>query len=108
VLLLAGAGAIAIFHGMQPARPFDRITFPIFGVLMIGVGLLFAVPMIQPYILPIFWFTAKTGLLIFVFVWVRGTLPRFRYDQLMAFAWKFMFPVALINLLITAAAVALT
>jgi NADH-quinone oxidoreductase subunit H len=108
VILFAGAGAIAIFHGLQPARAFDRITFPIFGILMLGVALLFAIPMIQPYILPIFWFTAKTGLLIFVFVWIRGTLPRFRYDQLMAFAWKFMFPVALVNLLITAVAVALT
>ena len=46
--------------------------------------------------------------LLFVFIWIRGTLPRFRYDQLMAFAWKFMFPLALINLLITAFAVSLT
>ena len=45
--------------------------------------------------LPLFWFTAKTGFLLFVFIWIRGTLPRFRYDQLMAFAWKFLFPVAL-------------
>ena len=49
-----------------------------------------------------------TTLLLFIFIWIRGTLPRFRYDQLMGFAWKFMFPVALVNLLITALAVALT
>ena len=45
---------------------------------------------------------AKIGVILFLFIWVRGTLPRFRYDQLMSFAWKFMFPVALVNLLITA------
>ena len=39
-------------------------------------------------------------------MWIRGTLPRFRYDQLMAFAWKFLFPAALLNLLLTALLVA--
>ncbi|HYO82325.1 MAG TPA: NADH-quinone oxidoreductase subunit NuoH [Bryobacteraceae bacterium] len=106
--LFVAAGAISIFHGLQPARPFDRITLPAFGVVMILAGLLFAVPMIQPYVLPLFWFTAKVGVLLFIFIWIRGTLPRFRYDQLMGFAWKFLFPLALINLLITGLAVALT
>jgi NADH-quinone oxidoreductase subunit H len=59
-------------------------------------------------VLPLFWFTAKTGFLLFIFIWIRGTLPRFRYDQLMAFAWKFLFPLSLVNLLITALVVALT
>ncbi len=45
------------------------------------------------------WFFAKLLALICVFVWVRGTLPRLRMDQLMNFAWKFMLPVALINIL---------
>jgi NADH-quinone oxidoreductase subunit H len=108
VLLFAFAGLISIFHGFQPARPFDRLTLPAAGIAMIGIGLLFAIPLLQPYILPLFWFGAKTGILLFLFMWVRGTLPRFRYDQLMRFAWKFMFPVALVNLLITGLAVALT
>jgi NADH-quinone oxidoreductase subunit H len=107
VLLFAGSGAIAIYHGLNPARSFDRITLPIAGIIFIGIGLLFAAPFLQPYILPLFWFAAKTGALLFVFIWIRGTLPRFRYDQLMSFAWKFMFPVALINLLVTGLAVAL-
>ena len=50
---------------------------------------------------------AKAGFLLFVFIWVRGTLPRFRYDQLMRFAWTFLFPVALLNLLVTGLLVAL-
>jgi NADH-quinone oxidoreductase subunit H len=107
VLLFVGGGLISLYHGLNPARPFDRITLPITGIVFIGIGLIFAIPLLQPYLLPLFWFSAKVGALLFIFIWIRGTLPRFRYDQLMAFAWKFMFPVALANLLITGLAVAL-
>jgi NADH-quinone oxidoreductase subunit H len=63
---------------------------------------------LQPVLIPLFWFLAKAGLLIFLFIWIRGTLPRFRYDQLMRFAWTFLFPVAVVNLLVTGLLVALT
>ena len=43
---------------------------------------------------------------LFIYIWVRGTLPRFRYDQLMAFGWKFLLPLAIANLVITALVVA--
>jgi NADH-quinone oxidoreductase subunit H len=45
----------------------------------------------------------KVGFLLFFYIWMRWTLPRYRYDQLMAFGWKFLLPVAVINLLATAA-----
>ncbi len=53
-------------------------------------------------------FFAKTFFFIFVFMWIRWTLPRFRYDQLMHIGWKKMIPIALINLLITGVVVAYT
>ena len=108
VVIFAISGLIAIYHGLNPARKFDRITLPIAGLLFLGIALVFCIPFLHPYILPLFWFAAKTGALLFIFIWIRGTLPRFRYDQLMAFAWKFLFPLALVNLLITGLAVALT
>ena len=51
------------------------------------------------------WFLIKVGALLFFYVWMRWTLPRYRYDQLMAFGWKVLLPVSVINLLVTAAGV---
>jgi NADH-quinone oxidoreductase subunit H len=59
-------------------------------------------------LIPLFWFLAKVGMILFLYIWIRGTLPRFRYDQLMGFAWKVLFPIALMNLLVTALLVALS
>ncbi|HEY7099225.1 MAG TPA: NADH-quinone oxidoreductase subunit NuoH [Terriglobales bacterium] len=58
-------------------------------------------------ILPVFWFALRIFGFIFLYIWIRGTLPRFRYDQLMAFGWKFLFPLAIANLIVTALIVAL-
>ena len=52
-------------------------------------------------LLPIFWFVAKVFGFLFLYIWVRGTLPRFRYDQLMGFGWKFLVPVAIANIVVT-------
>ena len=51
------------------------------------------------------WFLLKLSFLLFFYIWMRWTLPRFRYDQLMAFGWKFLLPLSVINLLVTAAGV---
>jgi NADH-quinone oxidoreductase subunit H len=51
------------------------------------------------------WFLLKVAFLLFFYVWMRWTLPRYRYDQLMAFGWKFLLPLSVINLLATAAGV---
>jgi NADH-quinone oxidoreductase subunit H len=51
------------------------------------------------------WFLLKTYAFVFIFVWMRGTLPRVRIDQLMDFAWKWMLPASVVNLFVTAAAI---
>ncbi|HXY04845.1 MAG TPA: NADH-quinone oxidoreductase subunit NuoH [Terriglobales bacterium] len=64
-------------------------------------------PTILRAILPVFWFCLRVFVFLFIYIWVRGTLPRFRYDQLMAFGWKFLLPLAIANLMVTALIVAL-
>jgi NADH-quinone oxidoreductase subunit H len=69
-------------------------------------GPLFGPPLLQA-VLPLFWFGLRIFFFLFLYIWVRGTLPRFRYDQLMAFSWKFLLPLAIANLIITGLIVAL-
>ena len=102
------AAALMLFmQSAKVGRKGDHITFPIFGFGALFLAAVFAIPFLETYLLPIFWFASKAGFLLFVYIWIRGTLPRFRYDQLMHFAWTFMFPCALVNLLLTALMVAL-
>ncbi|MGO8823582.1 MAG: NADH-quinone oxidoreductase subunit NuoH [Desulfomonilaceae bacterium] len=55
-----------------------------------------------PILPPIFWFLGKTFFFVFVFVWIRGTYPRLRYDRVMQFGWKTLVPVGLLNVMATA------
>jgi NADH-quinone oxidoreductase subunit H len=59
-------------------------------------------------IFPILWFVAKILAFLFLYIWVRSTLPRFRYDQLMDFGWKFLLPVAMANIVATSLVLAIT
>jgi NADH-quinone oxidoreductase subunit H len=58
-------------------------------------------------ILPTLYFLIKVSFFLFLYIWVRGTLPRFRYDQLMSFGWKVLVPLALANVLVTSLVIAL-
>jgi NADH-quinone oxidoreductase subunit H len=58
-------------------------------------------------VFPILWFIAKVLFFLLLYIWVRGTLPRFRYDQLMSFGWKFLLPLAMANIIITSLVMAL-
>jgi NADH-quinone oxidoreductase subunit H len=112
IAIFALGGLIAVYHGLHPARRKDKYTLPAAGVLFLGIAAIFGlslfVPVLKTILMALFWFCGKIGILLFLFIWVRGTLPRFRYDQLMRFAWIFLFPLAMINLLITGLVVALT
>jgi NADH-quinone oxidoreductase subunit H len=77
-------------------------------LIFLGIAAIFLVPIVATILLPLFWFLAKVSIILFIYIWIRGTLPRFRYDQLMNFAWTVLFPVAILNLFVTALTVALT
>jgi NADH-quinone oxidoreductase subunit H len=59
-----------------------------------------------PLLPPVLWFLIKVFFFVFLFIWVRATYPRLRYDQLMKLGWKVLFPLALLNILVTAAVLA--
>jgi len=67
-------------------------------------GPVIGVPVIEQ-LMPVGWFLIKTWAIVFLFVWVRGTLPRMRYDQLMAFGWKRLIPVSLAWIILVAVAI---
>ena len=73
---------------------------------LLVVGLVVAVAYTSlDWVASVFWFMGKTYAFVFTFVWMRGTLPRVRIDQLMDFAWKWLLPASLLNLFVTAAAI---
>ena len=64
-------------------------------------------PDVVPWLWPLLWFLVKVLLIVYVYIWVRATLPRFRYDRLMAFGWKVLIPIGLVWVMVTGAIVVL-
>lgn len=95
------AGYHTEYGGMKFAMFFLAEYINILAVSSIAVTL-FLGGWRGPYDIPVLWFVVKVAALVFFFMWVRATMPRFRYDQLMAFGWKILIPLALLNLLLTA------
>jgi NADH-quinone oxidoreductase subunit H len=82
------------------------VGFVLFNVLAVGAVLVWAFLSFE-VVVGLLWFLAKTFTFVFIFVWMRGTLPRVRIDQLMGFAWKWLVEIALLNVFVTAGAILL-
>jgi NADH:ubiquinone oxidoreductase subunit H len=83
---------------------FGRIILPGIGTAIAGLGIALAV--IRPlndFAQGPFWLISKVLLSLLIYIWLRGTLPRLRYDQLMGFGWKVLLPVSIANVVITSA-----
>ncbi len=102
------AGLALIVHGVRYLTLFGRIVLPALGLILCTLGLLFSRPGVPDFIQGPFWFLLKIAIFLFVYVWVRGTLPRFRYDQLMSFGWKVLLPLSILNVVITSLAIVWT
>jgi NADH-quinone oxidoreductase subunit H len=75
----------------------------------IGNGIIFNITAEPwPQIIGVFWFLVKILFFLFVYFWVRATLPRIRYDQLMWFGWKILLPAAVLNVVVVALYVSLS
>jgi len=106
--LFIAFGLYLIADGLRYETIWGRLVLPVMGAILIGLAAVFLlVPPVNVFIQGPFWFLAKVFLFLFVYVWVRGTLPRFRYDQLMAIGWKLLFPVSLANVVLTSLAIVL-
>ena len=73
-----------------------------FGALLAFVGLLLLVPGVRERSQDAFWFVAKVACFMYLYIWYRGTFPRYRFDQLMKVGWKILLPVSLGVLIVTA------
>ncbi len=97
----------APFYLLRTKRPAWQALltgFLLFNLLAMGaLGLLAYIG--WDWVAGLIWFMVKSFAFVFVFVWMRGTFPRVRIDQLMGFAWKWLLPAALLNLFVTAAAI---
>ena len=80
----------------------QRVGFTVFGALLGLVGLVLLIPAVRVRVSDIFWFSAKVGFFMYLYIWYRGTFPRYRFDQLMKIGWKVLLPVSLAVVIVTA------
>lgn len=95
-------GAYCAYDTIVYMKGIAQLQLTVVTLICLTLGAASLIPAVHPYILGVFWFAVKLVFFMFFYVIVRGTLPRFRYDQLMSFGWKFLLPVSLANLVITA------
>ena len=102
------AGLALIITGVRYITMIGRVVMPVLGLVLCGLAVLFLKPGVTEFIQGPFWFLLKIATFLFIYVWIRGTLPRFRYDQLMGFGWKVLLPLSIVNVIITSLAIVLT
>jgi NADH-quinone oxidoreductase subunit H len=104
-LLLAAIAFLGVIR--MPKHPYFRVqTIGLagFGAVLGLIGLILFVPPVRDRIQDIFWFSAKVALSMYMYIWYRGTFPRYRFDQLMRVGWKVLLPLGIGVLILTAMA----
>jgi NADH-quinone oxidoreductase subunit H len=107
-VMLIPFGLFVIYDGMRYENVLGRVLLPGVGTALLALGgALLAFPVANELVQGPFWFFGKVFIFLFVYIWMRGTLPRFRYDQLMSFGWKFLLPLSIANVILTTVAILL-
>jgi NADH-quinone oxidoreductase subunit H len=104
-LLLAAIAFLGVIR--MPKHPYFRVqTIGLagFGAVLGLIGLILLLPPVRDRIQDIFWFSAKVALSMYMYIWYRGTFPRYRFDQLMRVGWKVLLPLGIGVLILTAVA----
>lgn len=102
LLALLGAAGFVLRFGWESRVKAERYFFVALALGCVCLAVLLAYPPVLDAIQGIFWFTAKVLMFLYAFIWYRGTFPRYRYDQLMRVGWRWMIPLALANIIVTA------
>jgi NADH-quinone oxidoreductase subunit H len=101
VVALVGLGAMCLTGlNREPSKP-QKLGMIALGGVFILAGLACAIPMVNGAVQGLFWFILKVFLGVYTFIWVRFTLPRYRYDQLMNIGWRWLIPIAIVNVILT-------
>ncbi len=102
--LTAGSGLMCFPLAARLKSRGNAIGLRVVGVSLIALGLVFLIPAVNRAVVSPFWFLLKVAVVVYAFIWFRGTWPRFRYDQLMNIGWKRLIPLGMGALLVNAAA----
>ena len=101
-VILIPFGLWVIWDGIRYETIFGRVILPVVGMAITALGVAFVLfPGVNEFIQGPFWLLSKIFVFLFIYVWMRGTLPRFRYDQLMAFGWKLLLPLSIVNVIVS-------
>ena len=98
--------AIAVFSTMRmPKHPYfkiQKIGLGVFASVLLLIGVVLFLPPVRDRVQDIFWFVAKVAAFMYLYIWYRGTFPRYRFDQLMKVGWKILLPMGIGVLILTA------
>ena len=102
VLLFAGAGLACFPMAFRETVRWRRIFMVVVALGVMACALPFLAPFVNALVIGVFWFLLKIAVIMYTMIWMRGTFPRYRYDQLMNIGWKYMIPIGMGAILVNA------
>ncbi len=101
------AGMCFYSTARMPKHPYFRVQtagLAGFGTVLALIGVVLFIPPVRDWVQDIYWFSAKVAAFMYLYIWYRGTFPRYRFDQLMKVGWKVLLPIGIGVLILTAVA----